>query len=196
VGGHCWFRCHSGPGGHRAGHLSAGANGRAVGDPAPAQRGYLAVWTAALAWLWSGDLLGCWSVPVGQIPVFLRVHSAAPRSTAVLTSALSRHADLRPAGSPLAALRIHRRRRVRYLRSREHSQRAERPAGSGRGVWGQCRFPLLMMAPWRVPLGPPFVRVQVLDEGGADGAQRQRPGIGVAVDVAGVGEDVPSGLII
>jgi hypothetical protein len=44
--------------------------------------------------------------------------------------------------------------------------------------------------------GAPLVRVQVLDEGGADGAQRQRPGIGVAVDVAGVGEDVPSGLII
>jgi hypothetical protein len=44
--------------------------------------------------------------------------------------------------------------------------------------------------------GAPLARVQVLNEGGADGAQRQRPGIGVAVDVAGVGEDVPSGLII
>ena len=52
-----------------------------------------------------------------------------------------------------------------------------------------------MMAPWWVPLGP-RQRVQVLDEDGAGGAQRQRPGIGVAVDVAGVGEDVPSGLII
>ena len=34
------------------------------------------------------------------------------------------------------------------------------------------------------------MRVQVLDQGGAGGAQRQRPGISVAVGVAGVGEDV------
>ena len=47
-----------------------------------------------------------------------------------------------------------------------------------------------MMAPWWVPLGPLFVRVQVLDELGAGGAQRQRPGVRVAVGVAGVGEHV------
>ena len=48
-----------------------------------------------------------------------------------------------------------------------------------------------MMAPSWVPLGPEkVVRVQVLDEGGACGAQRQRPGSRVAVGVAGAGEDV------
>ena len=39
-------------------------------------------------------------------------------------------------------------------------------------------------------LGAAVVRVQVLDELGAGGAQRQRPGAGVAVGVAGVGEHV------
>ena len=40
------------------------------------------------------------------------------------------------------------------------------------------------------------VAFKVLYEGGGGGAQRQRPGIGVAVDVAGVGEDVAERLII
>src|SRR6185437_6521251 len=52
---------------------------------------------AALASCWSGDRPGCSGVPVGQIPVLLRVHSAAPRSTAVLTSAYI--APWRPAAS-------------------------------------------------------------------------------------------------
>ena len=39
-------------------------------------------------------------------------------------------------------------------------------------------------------LGAAVVRVQVLDEMGAGGAQRQRPGAGVAVGVAGVGQHV------
>jgi len=45
-------------------------------------------------------LPGCWRVPPGQIPVFLRVHSAAPRSTAVLTSAYI--APCRPAASRIS----------------------------------------------------------------------------------------------
>ena len=39
-------------------------------------------------------------------------------------------------------------------------------------------------------LGAAVVRVQVLDELGAGGAQRQCPGAGVAVGVAGIVEDV------
>ena len=39
-------------------------------------------------------------------------------------------------------------------------------------------------------LGAAVVGVQVLDELRAGGAQRQRPGAGVAVGVAGVGQDV------
>ena len=63
-------------------------------------RSYLAVWSAASACRWSGDLPGCWSVPPGQIPVFLRVHSAAPRSTAVFTSAYI--TPCRPAASRIS----------------------------------------------------------------------------------------------
>ena len=47
-----------------------------------------------------------------------------------------------------------------------------------------------MMAPWWVPLGPLFVRVQVLDELRPGQAERQCPGVGVAVRVAGIAEDV------
>ena len=39
-------------------------------------------------------------------------------------------------------------------------------------------------------LGPAVMRVQVLDELRAGGAQRDRPGVRVAVRVAGIGEDV------
>ena len=42
-------------------------------------------------------------------------------------------------------------------------------------------------------LGAAVVRVQVLDELGAGGAEREGPGAGVAVGVAGVGEDVAEG---
>jgi hypothetical protein len=38
--------------------------------------------------------------------------------------------------------------------------------------------------------GAAVVGVQVLDEGGAGGAQRDRPGVRVAVGVAGAGQDV------
>ncbi len=56
---------------------------------------------------------------------------------------------------------------------------------------GQYRFPLAMMAPWWVPLGPEnVVRVQVLDQGGAGGSERDGPGVRVAVGVAGIGEYV------
>jgi hypothetical protein len=49
-----------------------------------------------------------------------------------------------------------------------------------------------MMAPSWVPLGPLFivVGVQVLDELRPGLAERERPGAGVAVGVAGIGEDV------
>ena len=47
-----------------------------------------------------------------------------------------------------------------------------------------------MIAPWMGALGAAVVRVQVTDELGAGGAQRQGPGAGVAVGVAGVGQDV------
>jgi hypothetical protein len=46
-----------------------------------------------------------------------------------------------------------------------------------------------MMAPWRVPLGPRSWRVQVLDQEGAGGSERDGPAVRVAVGVAGVGED-------
>ncbi len=47
-----------------------------------------------------------------------------------------------------------------------------------------------MIAPWMGALGAAVVRVQVLDELRAGGAEREGPGVGVAVGVAGVGEDV------
>ena len=47
-----------------------------------------------------------------------------------------------------------------------------------------------MMAPWWVPLGPRSCGCRSWTSCGAGGAQRQRPGAGVAVGVAGVGEHV------
>jgi len=47
-----------------------------------------------------------------------------------------------------------------------------------------------MMAPWWVPRGAAVVWVQVLDELCAGVAERDGPGGGVAVGVAGVADDV------
>ena len=47
-----------------------------------------------------------------------------------------------------------------------------------------------MMAPWWVPRGPRSERVQVLDQLRAGLPEREGPGVGVAVGVAGVGQDV------
>ena len=47
-----------------------------------------------------------------------------------------------------------------------------------------------MMAPWWVPRGPRSERVQVLDQLRAGLPEREGPGAGVAVGVAGVGQDV------
>ena len=49
-----------------------------------------------------------------------------------------------------------------------------------------------MIAPWWVPLGP-LLGMEVLDELGAGGPQRDGPGAGVAVGVAGIVEDVAEG---
>jgi hypothetical protein len=84
----------------------------------------------------------------------------------------------------------------RGLCSRQHSQRAKRPGEQRAWYLGQYRFPVADDGALAGAFRAPVVRVQVLDEGGAGGAQRQRPGIGVAVDVAGVGEDVAERLII
>ena len=59
-----------------------------------------------------------------------------------------------------------------------------------RGVAGQYRFPLAMIGAVVGSAGAAVVRVQVLDQAGAGSAQRDGPGAGDAVGVAGVGQDV------
>ena len=69
--------------------------------------------------------------------------------------------------------------------------RASGPSSSrGRGVAGQYRLPLAMIAPSWVPLGPRSWGCRSWTSCAPAGAQRERPGGGVAVGVAGVGEDV------
>ena len=63
-------------------------------------------------------------------------------------------------------------------------------SGSDRGVCGQYRLPLAMMAPWWVPCGPRSCGCSSWMSCGAGLAERDGPGCGVAVGVAGVGGDV------
>ena len=63
------------------------------------------------------------------------------------------------------------------------------PAAAGRAR-GSTRFPLLMTAPSCVPLGPRSCGWRSCTSWAPAVAQRQRPGAGVAVGVAGIIEDV------
>jgi len=94
--------------------LSAGADGRAVDDRLRRGRGHLAAWAAALAWLWSGRLVRLLEGTAWPDSGFL----ARPLGGAAVDSRLDQrvYRPMQACGQqdlPPAALRVHRRRRVR-----------------------------------------------------------------------------------